>query len=110
MAIVTPLETAPGARRRLQLSSPATLEPIGEIEVQTSEDARFAVEAARKAQPAWGALPFEARARCMTRALGVLLERQDEIVDVVVRESGKPRSEAIMMAILDWLFWAMFFN
>jgi succinate-semialdehyde dehydrogenase/glutarate-semialdehyde dehydrogenase len=99
MAIVTPLETAPGARRRLQLSSPVTLEPIGEIEVQTAEDAQSAVEAARKAQPAWGALPFEARSRHMTRALETLLERQDEIVEVVVRESGKPRTEAIMMAI-----------
>jgi succinate-semialdehyde dehydrogenase/glutarate-semialdehyde dehydrogenase len=99
MAIVTPLETAPGARRRLRLSSPVTLEPIGEIEVQTAEDVKSAVEVARKAQPAWGALPFEARARCMMKALGVLLERQDEIVDVVVRESGKPRSEAIMMAV-----------
>jgi succinate-semialdehyde dehydrogenase/glutarate-semialdehyde dehydrogenase len=99
MAIVTPLETAPGAPRRLRLSSPATLEPIGEIEVQTAEDAKLAVEAAREAQPAWAALSFEGRARHMTKALDVLLERQDEIVEVVMRESGKPRAEAIMMAI-----------
>jgi succinate-semialdehyde dehydrogenase/glutarate-semialdehyde dehydrogenase len=99
MAIVTPLETAPGARRRLRLSSPVTLDPIGEIEVQTAEDARAAVEAARRAQPGWAALSFGARARYMHKALEVLLERQDEIVDVVVRESGKPRTEATRMAV-----------
>ena len=32
MALVTRIEAPEGARRRLQLASPATLEPIGEFE------------------------------------------------------------------------------
>jgi hypothetical protein len=44
MAIVTRVETPEGVRRRLQLASPATLEPIGEIELQTAEDVRTALE------------------------------------------------------------------
>ncbi|MEE9607829.1 MAG: aldehyde dehydrogenase family protein [Myxococcota bacterium] len=99
MAIVTPVETPPGARRRLRLASPATLEPIGEIEVQTAEDVRAAVESARGAQPAWAALGVAGRARYLERALAVLIERQDEFIDVIVRESGKTRTEAIMMEI-----------
>jgi len=99
MAIVTPIETSDGARRRLGLASPATLEPIGEIEVQNADDVGAAVERARKEQPAWAALPIDERARVMRRGLQVLLERQDEFIEVLVRESGKPRAEILMMEI-----------
>jgi len=99
MAIVTPVEGHPGTRRRLRLSSPATLEPIGEIEVQTLEDVCAAVERARKAQPAWAALSFKERARYMMRALEILLERQEEFIKVILAETPKPRTQAILMDI-----------
>lgn len=99
MAIVTPVETPAGARRRLRLSSPVTLEPIGEIEVQTAEDVRAAVETARKAQPAWAALSFKERAQYLKRALKTLHERQDEFIDVIESETGKARSDTIMVEI-----------
>ena len=99
MAIVTPVDTPHGERRRLALANPATLERLGEIEVQTAEDVRAAVESARKAQPAWAALPVEARARYLRRALSILIERQNEFVDTIVSESGKPRNEARLMSV-----------
>jgi len=99
MAIVTPVDTPPGARRRLALANPATLEPIGEIEVRTAEDVRAAVETARKAQLDWSALSFDDRARVMRRVLQILLERQDEFIDVVLAETGKTRGEALAMEI-----------
>ncbi len=99
MAIVTPIETPPGERRRLRLSSPATGEPLHEITVANADDVRAALERARKAQPAWDALGPEARVRYLRRALAFLIAKQDEFIDVVVRESGKPRSEALMMDI-----------
>ena len=99
MAIVTPIDVAPGARRRLAISSPVTRESIGEIEVQNAADVQAALERARKAQPAWAALPVEERAAYVRRALGIMVEKQDRIVEVVVRESGKPAAEALMMEI-----------
>ena len=99
MAIVKRLDSASGDRRRLQLSSPATLEPIGEIECATPDDVRAALEAARKAQPAWAALSFKERARYMLRALEILLDRQDEFIDVILSETPKTRTEALMMDI-----------
>ncbi len=99
MAIVTPVETASGERRRLALASPATLEPLGEIEVQNAQDVRAAVESARKAQPGWAALSFQERALYLRRALAILLEKQDEYIDVIVQESGKARPEARMIGI-----------
>jgi acyl-CoA reductase-like NAD-dependent aldehyde dehydrogenase len=95
MALVEPLPTAEGGRRRLALRNPATLDPIGEIEVQAAADVRAAVERARKAQPAWAGLGFDQRARYLQRALRVLLERQDEFLEVIQRETGKPRVEVL---------------
>jgi len=99
MAIVTPVETSAGQRRRLALSSPATLESLGEIEVATAADVAQAVEVARKAQVDWASQPIAERVRIMRRALMILLERQDEFIDVVISETGKARSEAIQMEI-----------
>ena len=76
--------------------------------MQTAEDVRGALAAARAAQPGWAALSFAARARFLERALAVLLERQDEFIDVILRESGKPRTEALMIDIFascDSLAW-----
>jgi len=99
MAIVTPIETPPGTRRRLRLASPVTLEPIDEIEVATADDVRAAVAAARAAQPLWAALPVEERARYLWRALDVLLARQEEFIDVIRRESGKAHTEALLIEV-----------
>ncbi len=97
MAIVTAIETPPGRRRRLQLTHPANGSDIGQIEVQNAHDVAAALEEARKAQPDWAARSVDERARYLTRALRTLLERQDEFVDVILRESGKPRTEVLMM-------------
>jgi acyl-CoA reductase-like NAD-dependent aldehyde dehydrogenase len=100
MALVEPIEPGAGGRRRLRLKNPATLEPIGEIEVDTAEDVRAALERARKAQPEWARLGFEQRGRILRRAIPVLLHRQDEIVDALVAETGKPRIEVLAAELL----------
>ena len=87
------------AGRRLRVSSPVTREVVGEIDVQTAQDVSAALEIARKAQPGWAALSFEERARYLTRALQVMLDRYEEFIDVVVRETGKTRLEALYMEI-----------
>ena len=99
MAIVTPIEAPPGGRRRLGLANPATREPIGTIEIQDSHDVASALQAAREAQPDWAARSVNERARTLTRAVQTLIERQDEFIDVLLRESGKPRTEILMMEI-----------
>ncbi len=99
MAIVTPIETPAGERRRLSLASPVDRQPIGQIEVANEADCAQAVERARKAQRDWGELPVAERARHMVRVLEVLLERQDDVIDTVMRETGKPRTEALQMEV-----------
>jgi succinate-semialdehyde dehydrogenase/glutarate-semialdehyde dehydrogenase len=108
MALVEPIESAqvgaPGSAdstyRRLRLSNPATLEPIGEIEVMTAWQVEGVVERARKAQPAWAELSCDERGHFLRRAVRVLLDRQEHFLDVIVGETGKPRIEALAAELL----------
>jgi len=87
-------------RRKLGVFSPATLEPLGEIDVATADDVRRALERARAAQPGWAALSFEARGRFLLRARDLLVERADEIAEVICRDTGKPKLEAVAAEVL----------
>ena len=100
MAVLEPITESVGGRRRLRLSSPARLEPLGEIELASAADVVAAVERARKVQPEWGSSSFRVRRRLLERALRILVERQQEFLDVIVSETGKPREEAQVTEIL----------
>jgi succinate-semialdehyde dehydrogenase/glutarate-semialdehyde dehydrogenase len=100
MAVVEQVETASGERRRLRLANPATLAPLGEIEVADASDVRAAVENARKAQAGWAQQSFDQRARYVERAIKLLIEHQNEFLDVITSETGKPRAEALATEIL----------
>jgi len=101
MAIVERIEAAtPAERRRLRLSNPATLAPLGEVEVASPDDVRAAVLRARKAQPAWAELPFSERGRVLERAARLLAARQDEFVAAIVAETGKPAMEALATEVI----------
>src|SRR5262249_48855663 len=59
-----------------------------------------AVRHARNAQSSWGELSFKQRAQYILKAKALLLERRDRICDIIARESGKPRIEALGSEIL----------
>ena len=98
MAIFEPVESD-GTRRKLRLKSPVTLEPIGELECATPEDVRAAVDRARKAQSDWAKRSIDERADVMWRLNEQFVKRQDEIIDAVIEETGKTRSDAISMEV-----------
>lgn len=98
MSIYEPI-TSDDSRRHLQLRSPVTLEPIGELVCANTEDVANAIAKARTAQPAWAATPMSERTAIVERALKIVLERQDEIIDTVVRETGKARTDAMSMEV-----------
>ena len=100
MAVLERITEGAGGRRRLRLSSPARLEPLGEIELANAADVAAAIERARKVQPEWASTSFRVRQRLLERALRSLVERQEEFLDVIVSETGKPREEAQATEIL----------
>ena len=98
MSIYEPI-TSDDSRRHLQLRSPVTLEPTGELVCANAEDVAAAIGRARTAQPAWAATPMKERAAIVQKALQLVLERQDEIIDTVVAETGKARTDAMSMEV-----------
>ena len=62
-----------------------------------------AVDRARHAQAAWGALSPRQRARYLRRARRLLVDRMDEVAAVVREETGKPRMEALAHEVLNVL-------
>jgi succinate-semialdehyde dehydrogenase/glutarate-semialdehyde dehydrogenase len=98
MSIYEPIESV-DSRRHLQLRSPVTLEPTGELICANEEDVAAAIARARQAQPAWAATSMKERARIVENALQIVLRRQDEIIDTVVAETGKARTDAMSMEV-----------
>ncbi|MBX3262851.1 MAG: aldehyde dehydrogenase family protein [Labilithrix sp.] len=81
--------------RTLESWEPATGELLGAVPVASRDDVAKAIARAKKAQSAWGVLPVEERCARLLRFRDALVERADEIVDVVSRECGKPRADAL---------------
>lgn len=80
--------------------APATGELLGEAPNMTAEQVRQTVERARRAQEAWGALPVEERCERVLRFRDAIVERADEIVELLTRECGKPRHEALVHEVM----------
>lgn len=69
---------------------PATEEVIGHAPVQTVDDLEVAVEAAKRAQPAWEALGHAERSRIMLEAAEALDRSAEALAQLVAHEQGKP--------------------
>jgi len=79
----------------LESLDPATGEVIGRFEATPPENLPLIVERAREAQKKWAARPLRERCALLRRLRDVLFARRAEIAEVVTRESGKPRIEAL---------------
>ncbi|MEU5866802.1 succinic semialdehyde dehydrogenase [Nonomuraea sp. NPDC047529] len=77
-----------------QITAPFTGEPLAELPISTADDVRLAYERARAAQAEWAARPAAARARPFLLLHDAILDRRDEILDIVQDETGKARKHA----------------
>jgi acyl-CoA reductase-like NAD-dependent aldehyde dehydrogenase len=82
-----------GGRR--DVVDPATEEAIANVPYGGAEDARAAIDAAHRALPGWRARTAYDRGAILARAAGLLRERAEQLAPLTVRESGKPRAEAL---------------
>ena len=78
-------------REALTVTSPLTGAVLGEVRVGTEDDVVAAVERARRAQQAWAATPVRDRAAVLLRYHDLVLDRQDELLDLIQAENGKAR-------------------
>lgn len=86
---------SPSESRRIEVRAPATGEALGEVELTNEGEVRRRVQRAREAQREWAALSVEERAEQVLRFRDALVDRAEEIVDALSRETGKPRNEAL---------------
>lgn len=79
---------------KIHVTNPATGELLGEVPAHTAADTRAAFAFARRVQKTWAATSLKKRREVMLRYHDLLLDRQDEVMDVIQDESGKNRSGA----------------
>lgn len=80
----------------ITITSPVTGEIIGQVPRHSPEDVAAAVERVRAAQPEWAARSFRQRARVIKRFHDLILDRQDELFDLLQGEAGKSRRDAFV--------------
>lgn len=74
--------------------NPADQEPVAEVSVGSREDARLALEAARKAFPGWSGTSPQKRAELLHACAGLVRQRAEEIARRMTLEMGKPLKDA----------------
>ncbi|MFC5815633.1 succinic semialdehyde dehydrogenase [Nonomuraea harbinensis] len=80
--------------RTRQIIAPFTGEPLAELPLAGAEDVREAYRRARAAQEEWAARPVQERVKPFLRLHDVILDRREEILDLLQDETGKARSHA----------------
>ena len=75
-------------------TSPFTGEPLAEVPVSSLDDVDAAFDAARAAQVRWARTAVRQRAKALLKLHDLVLERQDELLDLIQLESGKSRKHA----------------
>ncbi|MCU1691527.1 MAG: delta-piperideine-6-carboxylate dehydrogenase [Frankiales bacterium] len=88
--------SVPGDAGTFVSTNPARLDDVvAEVSLASAEQLVEAFRAARAAQPAWAATPAPVRGQVVSK-IGRLVEaNKDALADLVVREVGKPRAEAL---------------
>jgi len=85
---------------KITATNPATGEVIGYSPIDTPEQGRQAIIRARKAQPAWAALPLKERTHYIWRLRDYLVDHADEVSDVISKDVGKTHIEALATEVL----------
>ena len=64
---------------------------VGKVPAMTTEEVDYAVESAKKAQKEWKNIPVNERAQILHKAADILVEKLDDLTDVMMREIGKDK-------------------
>ena len=93
---MTQTQTATATPELLACVNPATGESLGTVPAHTPDDVRGIVQRAHEVQRTWATTSFDKRRRVLETLLGKLMEHTDELVDTVIRDSGKTRENAML--------------
>ncbi|MEC1049021.1 aldehyde dehydrogenase family protein, partial [Bacillus safensis] len=77
-----------------EVYNPATGEIIAEVPLSTKKDVEHAVQAAQEAFATWSKTPVPRRARILFKYQQLLVDKWDELAELVTIENGKSITEA----------------
>lgn len=77
-----------------EVRSPIDGAPLAHVPQSSEADVVEAFARARRAQERWARTSYDHRQRLLLRLHDLVLDRQDEIIDLIVLESGKARKHA----------------
>lgn len=83
-------------KKAIKVTAPYNHEILTEISLANTQDLDDAYQAAAKAQLDWAAKSPAERAQILINVTQVMDKRHDEIVDILIRESGSTRMKAEM--------------
>lgn len=78
----------------IKVVDPLTGNKLHEIDAHSASDVALRFQSAREAQPAWAAMGGKARARVASQLVDSLIAKQEELMDMLQKETGKSRSHA----------------
>lgn len=84
----------PSSPAGLELTNPATGEPLGQSPLGSAEEVDLAVQAAQAAFPAWRATAAGDRVQFLFKLKSLLEEHLDELASLITLENGKTLSES----------------
>ncbi|WP_066889782.1 NADP-dependent glyceraldehyde-3-phosphate dehydrogenase [Clostridium nigeriense] len=67
---------------------------VGKVPAMTKEEVDFAIKSADEAQKLWRNVPVNERAEVLYKAADLLIEKADEMSDIMMREIGKDKKSA----------------
>jgi methylmalonic acid semialdehyde dehydrogenase len=82
-------------RSLLEVTNPGNGEVIANIPMCTAADVDDAVQVANEAFKTWSAKTVKTRVQCLFKLKYLMEEAAEELTDIVVKEHGKNRSEAM---------------
>jgi acyl-CoA reductase-like NAD-dependent aldehyde dehydrogenase len=89
-----------GAVGRIVSVNPATTVPLGDVPDLGEAEVRAAVARARAAGAAWSRVDLQERCHRTARFAEVLMARADEVIELLSKEGGKTRQEALGMEVI----------
>ena len=87
--------TERAASEIIESKNPATGEVIGTVPIMSEDQVLSAVRRARTASDVWASLGFDRRKQELIEWRRALARRQDDIVELIHLENGKPRIDAL---------------
>ena len=79
---------------QIEVTNPATGDPVQAVAAASREDAQRAIDAAEAAFPAWAARTAKERSSILRRWHDLIVANADDLAKILTAEQGKPLAEA----------------